>query len=129
MKKRRRDKRMVENGCNAVILGQVTRPQLGKQTAHIQARLELPQLSKQAAYIQARLKPSWWSKQTTKLPRLHSNLLKCPSDTAQPPRFGSKKISTMFQSMSPYHPTLDQSNVLLTNQPSAEVVVVDCLWV
>ena len=53
--------------------------------------------------------------------------LKCPSNTAQPPRLGSKRITTMFQSMSPYHPTLDQSNVLLTDQPSAEVAVVDCL--
>ena len=33
-------------------LGQVTRPQLAKQVAHIQATLKPPPLSKRAAYIQ-----------------------------------------------------------------------------
>ena len=61
--------------------------------------------------------------------KLDSKLVKCPSNTAQPSRLGSKRITTMFQSMFPYHPTLDQSNVLLTDQSSAKFAMIDCFWV
>ena len=55
--------------------------------------------------------------------------LKCLSDIAQPSRLGFKKITTVFQSMLPYYPTLDLSNVLLIDQLFTKVALVDCLWV
>ena len=37
------------------------------------------------------------------------------------------QVATMFQLMSPHHPTLNQLNVLLKDQLSAEIAVIGCL--